>query len=248
MFRNVWFRLFLGLALSGLIAVSVNSYLQSLKDEVEVVVAAQIIPAQMQITSAMLKTIRVNLASQQLLTPNAIHNVSSLVGFVAMDTIKEGEVIANDPRKIFKFNPNSTEKMSTTGEVGKAYFIPADKRAITVRLDAEGGLAFGLKRGDKVDVIFTSVNTETGGAYSTTLFQKIEVFEVEASGDKAQGNNMTLQNVTLVVNPQEAQDLTLAKRKGKIDLILESIHAKALTNKTMRPSFPENLQFEEKKK
>ena len=77
--------------------------------------------------------------------------------------------------------------------------------------------------GDKVDVIAT-LNRYGGSdqSVSKTILQKIDVL---AAGEKTQQKSdkiITVQSVTLLVDPAGAQTLALATQEGKITLVLRN--------------------------
>ncbi|OAS16040.1 Flp pilus assembly protein CpaB [Paenibacillus oryzisoli] len=237
MAKSTWFRAILGAFLSIVIAFVFNAYLKSLRDEVEVVVAAVDIPVQTAITSEMLTVIKVNTSSQKLLVPNALNNPMDLTGAIAMESFKKGDVIVNDVKKVIPGQQTTTDGSKiNVSDLGRSFYIPSDKKAISVSLDAEGSLGYSLKKGDKVDVIFTSSSTDSESSYSATILQGVEVFEVEAINEKDRANRTVGQNITMLVSAQAAQDLAFAKRKGKLDLILDSSRVGEVSNKPQKPS------------
>ncbi|MDR6551565.1 Flp pilus assembly protein CpaB [Paenibacillus qinlingensis] len=235
--KSTWVRVSLGIVLSVIIAFVSHAYLKSLRDEVTVVVAAVDIPVQTAMKPDMFTTIQVNTSSQHLLAPNAIRNVSDLTGAMAMDSFKKGEVIVNDVRKVIPSEQTTTDGSKINiSDLGRSFYIPADKKAISISLDAEGSLGYSLKKGDIVDVIFTSSSTDAESSYSTTILQGIEIFEVEAISEKDRANRTSGQNITLLVSSQAAQDLAFAKRKGKIDLLLDSSRVGERSAKPQNPT------------
>lgn len=221
--KSMWLRVILGLSLSIVIALTSSIYLKSLKDESTVVVAAVDIPVQSVITTEMLKVISVNSADIDELVPNAIHNPIDLKGALAMVSFRKGDVIVNDTSKVIPAEQITTDgKLINVGNLGRSFYIPPDMKAISISVDSEGSLGYSLKKGDIVDVLFTSSSTDSENSYTATILQGIEIFEVEMVGEKDRANRITGQNIMLLVNSQAAQDLAFAKRKGKIDLILNS--------------------------
>ena len=80
--------------------------------------------------------------------------------------------------------------LRASGEVDVTYFIPKDKRLITVALDPQGSVNNALQKGDWVDVIY-SAKSENGNSSAKMILQQIEVFDIEtlhfeddSSGDR----------------------------------------------------------------
>lgn len=228
MSRTTWLKIAISIILSLIIGVYVNSYLKSLTTNIQVVVAAKTIEPQTLITEEMLSTIVVNEKNQKLLTPNAVKNKQEIVGSVALKDFEKGQVLLKDTNQIANDLDSSTGRAGTyEGKVKPSYFIPSGKRAVTIKVDAEGSLSFNLQKKDLVDVIFTSTTNATGGNYSSTILKNIEIFDVSNISQEEKNKNSAsmLQNITLLVTPSEAQDLTYAKRNGKIDLELVPLEA-----------------------
>ncbi|OEF99142.1 Flp pilus assembly protein CpaB [Vulcanibacillus modesticaldus] len=247
MTKNTWIKTILGIILSLSIAFYVNQFLHSIREEVEVVVAAKDIMPETVITKDMVKKIRVNKADQSILVPDALKREEEVIGAVAVKKIRAGEVIINDPDKIVN-NIDQAQTINLQSEdkdkVRKAFFIPTGMRAITVSVDAEGGLAFTLQKGDKVDVIFTSSKGETGGIYSSIILKNIEVFDVQGISAEDRQTSTSVQHITLLVIPKQAQNLALAKRKGKIDLALNPININRLTPMPTGPTYPYEFTYQ----
>lgn len=241
MARSTWFKTLIGIVLSLCIAYYVNALLKTVTEQVDVVVASQDIASQTVITSNMLKTIKVNASAQKALTPMAAQNIHDVVGSITLVSRKSGEVIELDATKLV----SSTEHVMASGEMirnddlPRSYFIPPDKRAITVRVDAEGSLGFSLNKGDVIDVLFTSMSYDTQGTYTTILLERITIFDLDPVTERDRTNiNTAMQNITLLVSPKEAQLLSLAKRKGKIDLLLNPLNVEDGSIIPDKPTYP----------
>ncbi len=110
------------------------------------------------------------------------------------------------------------------GGSGLASVIPKGKRAVSVRVNEIIGVAgFALPK-TRVDVL-VSVNPggEKGRSASKMILQNVEVL---AAGQKieqdAEGKPETVNVITLLVTPDEAERLTLASNEGDIQLALRN--------------------------
>lgn len=203
------------LCLAAVAAILVYAYMSRLSDEsrqpVAVVAASKDIPARTIITQDM---VRVNDFPRKLIPPNAAVSIDSVVGKVALQTIKEG-------------NPISMNQLAPRGAaLGLSYAVPPLMRAVTVALDPIIGVAGFLKPGDHVDVVATfDVND---GTITKTVLQDVELLAigsqvVEGEIDPGTGKPakpQTQPNATLAVTPQDAEKLILAESKGKLRLTL----------------------------
>jgi pilus assembly protein CpaB len=102
--------------------------------------------------------------------------------------------------------------------------IPPGLRAVSVRVNEVIGVAGYVVPGTRVDVVAT-VNPGTDQAQMTSKVILTDV-QVIAAGTKIETNErdkpMPVSVVTLLVNPDEAERLTLAASEGKIQLALRN--------------------------
>jgi pilus assembly protein CpaB len=107
---------------------------------------------------------------------------------------------------------------------GLASVIPKGKRAVSVRVNEIIGVAGFVLPRTRVDVL-VSVNPggEKGKSASKMILQNVEVL---AAGQKieqdADGKPETVNVITLLVNPEEAEKLTLAGNEGELQLALRN--------------------------
>jgi len=118
--------------------------------------------------------------------------------------------------------PILDSKLSSKGG-GLSLLIEPSKRASSVEVDKVSGVSGFILPGDRVDVILTVKRPgSSSDAIAKTILQNLEVL---AAGEKTQqkGNKViTVQAVTLLVDPEGAQDLALASSEGKLHLALRN--------------------------
>jgi pilus assembly protein CpaB len=222
MLAKVGWRIFFILFSAGAIAYSVYEYLESLRQTVAVIVAAKDIPAHTEITEDMVKEVEIAADSAHLLLKKPVTQKKEIVGGITLQTFEAGKPFEFDP-KLLVFPEQRQLYLRSDGSVDITYFIPKDKRLITVALEPDSAVNNTLKKGDWVDVIFTSGTDAkaAGESFAHMILQQVEVFDIEQLDlDKGDGKVNVIQHVTLLVSPQDAVKLSLAKHKGKIDLIL----------------------------
>jgi pilus assembly protein CpaB len=127
-------------------------------------------------------------------------------------------VIENEP-----ILPNKLASKDAGGGLPPA--IPPGLRAISVRVNEVIGVAGYVLPGTRVDVVATVSPT----GQSTDITSKVVLTNVQvlAAGTKIERNNdkdkpMPVSVVTLLVDPEEAERLTLASTEGKIQLALRN--------------------------
>lgn len=111
-----------------------------------------------------------------------------------------------------------------TGTEGIASTIEEGKRAVAVRIDPVSGAGELLEPNARVDVLFTKPG-RMSEAITTTILQNIKVLSVGRKvrpGEKVDPKAPKLPVATLLVTPEEAQKLELAKNQGKVSLVLRN--------------------------
>ncbi|HLJ47237.1 MAG TPA: Flp pilus assembly protein CpaB [Bryobacteraceae bacterium] len=107
--------------------------------------------------------------------------------------------------------------------VGLAPIIPVGMRAVSVRVNDVAGVAGFVLPGMRVDVLVTGRPPEMNGVITSTCLQNILVLSAGTT-IQADGKGQAIQapTVTLLVNPEQAETLTLANNEGHIQLVLRN--------------------------
>ena len=206
---------FIALALSAVFAFMLYRYLSTPVGGENVIVAKSDIMPKTTITADMVKEISV---PKDYIQPNALQDRKKVVGSISREAIVAGQQI-------------TTRSLIIAGNTaGFTGIIPKDKRAMTVAVTEESGVAGFTKPGDYVDVIVTLDQQELGGPVSKTILQNLQVLaynrDLETATDNSSANKgvtsttSKTNTVTLAVNPIEAVQLALGDEKGKIRLAL----------------------------
>jgi pilus assembly protein CpaB len=107
--------------------------------------------------------------------------------------------------------------------VGLAPVIPGGMRAVTVRVNDVVGVAGFVLPGMRVDILITGEPPGRGQRTTKTILQNILVLSAGATTQTDQtGKPVNAPNVTLLVTPQQAENITLAQNGGIIQLILRN--------------------------
>lgn len=107
---------------------------------------------------------------------------------------------------------------------GLSIVIPEGMRAISVKVDEVIGVAGFVLPGTRVDVLVTlNTTNERQGAETKVILQNVRTL---AAGQTIQrdvdGKPQTVTVITLLVTPEQAEDLTLAATEGRIQLALRN--------------------------
>ena len=125
--------------------------------------------------------------------------------------------------------PVTAIKLSSRGG-GLSMLVRPNMRAASLEVNQVSGVSGFVLPGDRVDVLATiDPHNSTDDAVTRTVLQNIEVL---ASGQKtAQQDNkpITVQSVTILVDPSGAETLALAMHEGKIHLVLRNPEDQGVT-------------------
>jgi pilus assembly protein CpaB len=160
--------------------------------------------------------------------PAAFADASQVVGRGVIQPIVQNEPIL--PAKL----------ASKEAGVGLPPVIPDGMRALSVRVNDVIGVAGYVLPGTRVDVVATVNPTQqTTDVTSKVVLTNVQVL---AAGTKIEqdadgGKPIAVSVVTLLVNPAEAERLTLASTEGKIQLALRNpLDTTAPTTPGIRPA------------
>ncbi len=110
------------------------------------------------------------------------------------------------------------------GVEGIAATIEEGKRAVAVKIDSVSGAGDLLEPGARVDVLFTKPG-KMSEAITSTILQNVKLLSVgrrTRPGEKVDPKAPRVPVATLLVSPEDAQKLELAKNQGRISLILRN--------------------------
>jgi pilus assembly protein CpaB len=107
--------------------------------------------------------------------------------------------------------------------LGLAPTIPVGMRAVTVRVNDVAGVAGFVLPGMKVDVLVTGHPPNGDGTMTTTCLQNMLVLSAGTTmTPDSRGQTIQAPTVTLLVDPEQAETLTLANSEGRIQLVLRN--------------------------
>lgn len=121
----------------------------------------------------------------------------------------------------------TTRLTSTSGAEGAAAVITPGKRAVSVSFTDASGAAGLLQPQSRVDVLYTRTGSAVE-ALTVTVLEDVEVLsigralQVDPTQKAAQASSTQQRTATLIVTPEEAQRLELAKNQGRISLSLRN--------------------------
>jgi pilus assembly protein CpaB len=153
------------------------------------------------------------------------------VGFLEND-IPAGAILTADQVvgraalvPISKNEPLTTAKVSSASGVdGIASSIPNGYRAVSVPINDVSGVSGLVQPSSRVDVLFTRPGTMVE-AITSTILQNVKVLAVGRAlfpNQAADPKASKMPVATLLLTPEDAQKLELAKNEGKISLTLRN--------------------------
>ncbi len=157
---------------------------------------------------------------ENIVPKGAFTDLSKTIGRVANTSIAEGE-------------PVLETKLAPEGSAsGFSSLIPPGMRAMTVEVNVSSGVSGFILPNARVDVLVT-IKTGMSASQSATriILEDIQVLAVDQEYQNSKDDPMTVQSVTLLVSPQQAEKLALASTEGKLRLTLRNTSDRA-SNKT----------------
>jgi pilus assembly protein CpaB len=105
---------------------------------------------------------------------------------------------------------------------GLTALLPANKRAMTVKVDEASGVAGFVAPENRVDVVVTVDKGNFGkNPMSKVIFQNLKVLGIGQRIEQRPGDKpLVVPTVTLEVTPEEGERLALAAQEGRISLVL----------------------------
>ncbi len=216
----------LGLAiLLGLAAVFIaNSYLTGVEEQVEVVdktmvrVAVARVPLEYG-TPISTENIRFVVWPRASLPAGTFASTKGLID-PAAPRVALRPIEVNEP----------ILKSKLSGEGGRASIsaiLPADKRAVAVRVSDVTGVAGFVLPGDSVDVMITRQVTDSSGEQSSqitdVLLQNVKVIAIDQNANDNANEPKVSKTATLEVDPVDAQKLVLGETVGSLSLALRNV-------------------------
>lgn len=159
------------------------------------------------------------------LEPTMLHTVNYPKDAVPAGAFSTVDSVAGQTTKVFLSarEPVTAIKLSSRGG-GLSMLVRPTMRAASVEVNQVSGVSGFILPGDRVDVLVTvdPRGTDRLDAVTRTILQNTEVL---AAGQKTQQESnkpITVQAVTLLVNPAGAEQLALAMHEGQISLALRN--------------------------
>jgi len=118
--------------------------------------------------------------------------------------------------------PVTEIKLSSRGG-GLSMLVRPTMRAASLEVNQVSGVSGFVLPGDRVDVLVTvDPRNMNEDAVTRTVLQSIEVLAAGQKTEQQDNKPITVQAVTLLVNPEGAETLALAEHEGKIHLVLRN--------------------------
>src|SRR5436190_11991579 len=114
--------------------------------------------------------------------------------------------------------PVTAIKLSSRGG-GLSMLVRPNMRAASLEVNQVSGVSGFVLPGDRVDVLSTvNPSHDDRDAVTRTLLQSVEVLAAGQKTQQADGRPMSVQSVTLLVDPKDAEVLAHAQHEGEIHL------------------------------
>ena len=176
--------------------------------EKTMVVAALPLTPGASISAEAVRTVRV---PENLFPKGGYSRVEEVIGRPVINSIQPDEAVVDS-------------RLAARGSgYGVAPMIPTGMRAVSVRVNDVAGVSGFVLPGMRVDVLVTGKPPGADDTFTSTVLQNVTVLSagqtVEADG---KSQSMSVPVVTLLVDPLQAESLTLAASEGHIQLVLRN--------------------------
>lgn len=186
---------------------------------------------------------RVLVALRDLSPGRFIDSVADLEWKDVDEKTLEGDVIREGTVKRSEFNgavirknvkagkPVAPDEITRSGDGGfLSAVLEPGMRAVSIAVNATTGAAGFIAPGDKVDLIVThrvktsdsESSNKNDTVVSETFVQNVRVVAVDQSLDSPENKAQLAKNVTVEVNENQAEQITVANEMGKISMALRS--------------------------
>jgi len=145
------------------------------------------------------------------------------------DAVPEGayasmDSVVGQTTKVFMGarEPVTAIKLSSRGG-GLSMLVRPSMRAASLEVNQVSGVSGFVLPGDRVDVLVTVDSRQaTEDAVTRTVLQNTEVLAAGQKTEQQDNKPITVQSVTLLVDPAGAEALALSEHEGKIHLVLRN--------------------------
>lgn len=215
--KRIRLKVILTIILAIIVGILIYSYLDSLKQEVQIYITTDKVGAGQIIQKDCIDTAMIRERGSETIIQGALKELREDDIIIAAVDIGKGDIL-KEKDIIIGTKESLTEKglLNYEGEINSELFLEDNKRLHTIILDGAGSVGNSLTKGDVVDVIYTS-ETDKQKSESYIIMNNILVDSVGAVSSQ---DGQAMQAITLVVTQQQSVKLSFAKRNGIIDLSL----------------------------
>ncbi len=226
---RVFIVLVLAITAGGGLALGTYNYIQNVPARTETLPTVPVVVASADLdvgTELKKDDIRIIMWPTTAAPANAIHNPTEVIGRGLILP-----VIQNEPILPMKLS-------SKEAGAGLPPMIPPGLRAVSVRVNEVIGVAGYVLPGTRVDVVATVSPTDMrADMTSKVILTNVQVLAAGTKIEREGNKPIPVSVVTLLVDPDEAERLTLASSEGKIQLALRNPLDKTTTvTRGVRPA------------
>jgi pilus assembly protein CpaB len=179
---------------------------------VEVLVANDAIGIGSRIEASHLRSVR---WPANILPEGAVNDPTQLVGRIARTGIDRNQPVVQS-------------QLVDEGSGLLPLLIPAGMRGMSVKVDDVTGVSGFITPNSRVDVLVAGNDGTGGESKSKLILQNVRVLATGKSVEQKDDKPIEVPTVTLVVNPEDAEKLTLASQQNPVRLALRSFRDQEL--------------------
>lgn len=185
--------------------------------------ATQLIPVYVAKVDITIKTkiteemVELKKVPREYIQPGALTKLSDVVGKVTLVPVVIGEQLS------------STRISVITKQMGLSIKIPANKRAVSVEVDAAASIAQLIQPSDMVDVLCTLEEFNR----TVTILQNIEILAIDQKMENSQKESGKVESqviATFALTSSDAEKIVMASNKGRLRLVLRPVNDVNITH------------------
>mgnify|MGYP001034754513 CR=1 FL=1 len=127
--------------------------------------------------------------------------------------------------RLYEGEPILGAKVMNWDDASGSLKVPKGYRAVSVKVTMEASVSSLIEPGDHVDVIVVVQRSQDTPSMAKTILRAVQVFAVNSQMAKSQDKDKTLEEVrtvSLLVDPDQAEKLSMGQDLGTIRLALRS--------------------------
>lgn len=222
--KSIFIRVLLIIVTALALTYTLSLYFSHNENQVTVYMPNKILAEREIITEDKIQKVVVGFDEAMVFFSNYETDPNAIIGKIANQELDTEYVFRKNDKHLLVAEEDHSVK---NGKINDPFFIDENHRLMKLNLSEANSVGDKVKKGDFVDVVYTSKGGETGGIYSSVILQHIMVYEVKGDADTRE--------LYLKMPSNQCVKLTLAKNTGEITLLLNPLLGETTENHLTTP-------------